>query len=195
MKFAGDYHLGAEASAGLRMFSINSNLPELRNVEVLQEGAAIAINFGAKAMVIKAHQAFYFTVASSKYSIDESRTSLIANIFPFSGVVEHTDLRPYLTTGIEGTSAKFFGYYNEDSPRTNQSLTKAPFLGKITGVQMSIGAGLEYKIISIDHYVAIFGDARYSRPLNETASNVLLSQTSLSNVFNITLGVSLGFHR
>lgn len=195
LRFAGDYHLGAEVSVGLRMFSINSNLPELKNTDIFQEGAAIGVNFGAKSVVIKARQSFYYAVPSSKYSIDELRSSLIANYFPLSRLGEHEDLRFYFLAGIEKSNTKFFGYYTEDSPLENQSVTKAPFLGKISGVHMSIGAGLEYKMVGNDHYVAIFGDVRYSRALSETSSSYLLSQTKLANEFIITLGVSLGFHR
>ncbi len=193
-KMAGHYHLGVEVSAGIKVFSIRSNLHEINNLEVLHEVATVGLSFGAKDLVLKFRQGFYFSSPVIKYSIDELRTSVLLNYYPLNKLDFYADFRPYLTVAAEQSGTRFFGYYGEDNGNTNRSISKAPFIGKISSLQFSAGGGLEYKVATRGHYVTVFGDVRYAGPMKRSASGIF-SETKLSNQVFITLGVSLGLHR
>lgn len=195
-QFANEYQLGFESSFGINSFKINSNIPEINNLNVVGEGGTIGIVCGAKGVVAKVRQGFFYSASSVAHTIDEMRSTAILNVYPLHFLNAESRLRPYLLLSIERSGYRMHGYYDGgDHSKRNYSVSEAPFLGKISAVQSGIGGGLEYRIKTPGHFVALFAETRYSKAIRVTSSNNLFSQTRSSGQLMMNLGVAFGYYR
>jgi hypothetical protein len=101
-----------------------------------------------------------------------------------------------MVMSAERSNFHMHGYYgrNDESTR-NYSQSQDPYLGKISTLQVSIGAGIEYRIKNPGHFVAFFGEAKYGKAVTSSANNSLFEQTRLSGQLLVSLGVGFGYYR
>jgi hypothetical protein len=195
--FASEYQLGFEGAFGVKNFSITSNISQINNLNVTEEGGSLGLVMGAKALRIKLRQGYYYSSSNVAQTIDEVRSSFVANFYPIKLIANNTfKVQPYFMGGIERNIFKMYGTYgSESSAQINYSLSEAPFLGKISSMVASVGAGVEYRVESPGHFVTVFAEGRYGAPVNAVSSNALFQQTTVSDQFQINIGVAFGYHR
>jgi hypothetical protein len=194
--FVGAYQFGFESSFGVKSFQLSSNIPVINNLNVLSEGGTIGIVCGSKSLVIKARQGFYYSASAVSQTVDERRSTVLLNFYPFYYINPDFRIRPYLVMGIEKSSLFMHGYYDgDDHTRQNYSVSEAPYLGKISSVQTNIGAGIEHRIKTPGHFVALFAEARSGKAISISSSSELFSKTNPSMQFMFDIGVAFGYNR
>lgn len=194
--FADKYELGLESSFGIKSFTLSSNIPSLNNLQVVGEGGTVGVVVGAKGLVAKVRQGFFYSAASVSQTIDEVRSAAVLNFYPFHFINSESRFRPYIIFSLERNGYKMHGYYDgEDHSTQNFSVSEAPCLGKISAVQSGIGAGLEHRIKVPGHFVALFGEAHYSKAVDIKSSNELFLNTRPSAQMSVNIGVAFGYYR
>jgi hypothetical protein len=195
--FAREYQLGFEGAFGVKNFDITSNIPQINNLHVTEEGGSLGVVVGAKALRLKVRQGYFYSSSNVAHTVDEVRSAFVANFYPLQLIVNNNfKVQPYFMGGIERNIFKMYGTYgSENSGPLNYSLSEAPFLGKISSIVASVGAGLEYRVETPGHFVSLFAEGRYGKPVSAVSSNALFQQTSISNQFLINFGVAFGYHR
>jgi hypothetical protein len=196
-EFAKKYQVGLEASFGVKTFSVASNIEKINGLNVTEEGGSVGVVVGSKILRLRMKQGFYYSSASVTQTIDEVRSSLNANIYPLELFLDNARLLPYLTIGVERNLFKMHGFYGNEaaSSRPNYSVSEAPFLGKISTIQTSVGAGLEYRVRIPGHFVNFFGEARYGKNIKTTSSAALFNNTRFSDQMAITVGIRYGYSK
>lgn len=195
--FARNYQLGLEGSFGIKTFNLSSNIAKIDGLQVTEEGGQIGVGIGAKAIRVKVRQGYFYSSSAVAHTVDEIRSAFIANIYPvkmFSN--KNMKLQPYFMGGIERNILRMYGTYGtETTHQMNYSITEAPYLGKISSLVASAGAGIEYSIKAPGHFISVFAEGRYGKPLSIASENALFSQTSTSNQMVVNIGVAFGYSR
>jgi hypothetical protein len=196
-EFARKYHVGLEASFGVKAFDISSNVDKIDGLNVMEEGGALGLVVGGKVTRLRVRQGFYYSSASVAQTIDEVRSAVNFNVYPLELFLDNARLLPYFTIGMERNLFKMYGFYGNEtsSAKPNYSLSEAPFLGKVTTIQASVGAGLEYRVRIPRHFVNFFGEAHYGKSVKTTSSAALFNATRLSDQMAITIGICYGYSR
>lgn len=196
-QFAGEYQIGFEGSFGIKTFSLSSDIAAINGLNVTEEGGTIGVVMGARALRLKLRQGYFYSSSAVAQTVDEVRSAFIANLYPlqlFRG--NNTRFQPYFTAGVERNIFKMYGTYGSESikPR-NYSVSEAPFLGKISNMIASVGAGLEYRVTTPGHYINVFAEGRYGKSFRTISSGELFSGTGLSDQLVFSLGVGFGYYR
>lgn len=193
--FARKYQIGFEGSFGIKSFDISSNIAKIDGLDVLEEGGTIGVVAGNGIARLRLKQGFYYSSATVAQTVDEIRSSLGANIYPLQPFSKNAKLAPYITMSMERNLFKMYGFYGNEgtASTTNYSVSEAPFLGKISTVQASVGAGLEYQVKTPGHYVNFFGEVRYGKNIRTITSNPFFNETSVSGQMAVSLGISYGY--
>jgi hypothetical protein len=195
-QFARKYQFGFEGSFGVKTFAISSNIAKIDGLNVVEEGGTLGVVIGSKIARMRIRQGFYYSSSSVTQTVDEVRSSLGFNIYPLQFVVENARLMPYIAMSIERNIFKMHGFYGGDgSARQNYSVSEAPYLGKISTIQSSIGAGLEYRIRVPGHFVGFFGEVRYGKNLSTIASTSLFNKTNVSDQIGMNIGITYGYSK
>jgi hypothetical protein len=195
-KFLNTYQIGLEGSFGIKSFTVSSDIREINNLHVLGEGGTVGIIWGANAVVGKIRQGYYYSASSVAHTVDEIRSSLTLNFYPNYLFNPESSFRPYMLMSAERSNFHMHGYYDHnDESVKNHSQSQDPYLGKISTIQVSIGAGIEYRIKTPGHFVALFGEAKYGKAVTSSTNNPLFEQTRLSGQFLMSVGVGFGYYR
>lgn len=195
--FSRDYQVGFEGAFGVKTFTLSSNIAQINNLNVTEEGGSFGITMGAKALRIKLRQGYFYSSSSVAQTIDEVRSAFGINFYPLQLIApDRFRVQPYFMAGIERNILKMYGTYGiENSAPINYSVSEAPFLGKISSMVASVSAGVEYRIETPGHFVTLFAEGRYGKPMNINTSNELFKQTTVSNQLGFNVGVGFGYHR
>lgn len=187
---------GFEGSFGARTFSISSNIDEINNLSVLQEGGQLGFIFGNETFRTKIGVAgFYFSANSVSRTVDLFESDVAIHFYPLSlSKTTQSRVQPYVSAGGVYDKVKFFGYYlQEDGGRVNYSNSKEPFLGSIHQFRASVGTGIEVNLIEkADDFVQLFAEAKYGFKVSSKTSYVDFDETSISNQLMINIGVRFG---
>lgn len=195
--FARNYQLGLEGSFGIKTFDLSSNIAKIDGLQVIEEGGQIGVGIGANAIRVKIRQGYFYSSSAVAHTVDEIRSAFIANIYPvkiFSN--KNMRLQPYFMGGIERNILRMYGTYGSEMTNSmNYSITEAPYLGKISSVVTSAGAGVEYSVKGPGHFISVFAEGRYGIPLSIASPDKLFFQTSISNQMVVNVGVAFGYSR
>jgi hypothetical protein len=100
---------------------------------------------------------------------------------------------PYLTGGVDYDKHKFYGFYaNREPGQTNYSQAEAPYVGKITQVNATFGAGIEARLKDDYNFIHLFAEARYGHNLSSKSGGTLFSATTIANQTQVTVGITFG---
>jgi hypothetical protein len=103
-------------------------------------------------------------------------------------------LNPYVSAGMDYSTLKFFGHYNDPDKKINFSTSSAPYIGKINSTNGTIGAGMEWRLAREHDFIHIFAEARYAFGVSREADRYF-SNTEVADATSVNLGVSFGFLR
>jgi hypothetical protein len=193
-QFARKYQVGFEGSFGIKSFTISSNIAKIDGLNVVEEGGTFGMVAGTKIARVRIRQGFYYSSSSVTQTVDEVRSSVGVNFYPLQLFTTNAKLLPYITMGVERNIFKMHGFYGDDgSTRHNYSVSEAPYLGKISTIQSSIGLGLEYRIKIPGHFVGFFAEARYGKNMRTVSSTKLFTETGISDQIGMNVGITYGY--
>jgi hypothetical protein len=191
---------GFEANYGIRVFKIQSNIPEISNLNVIAEGGNAGIMFGNDVMLTKIRPLGLY------YSTD--RIGQTVNLFEFEGLMNFhpfqinkygnsAPVSPYIISGFAQCFVKLFGHYTEDpSKKTNYSTSYEPYVGRINVTTAIIGAGIDWKVKTPTYaersFLSLYAEVKYGLPMLSNANNQILSNTSTQKFLSINVGVCFG---
>jgi hypothetical protein len=186
---------GVDASFGFRTFTLNSNVPELSGLSVLEEGGQLGVVFGNNIFRTKLGLVgCFYSAGNVSRTVDLFESDASFNFYPLALLKPNSFLRPYFTGGIVYDNVKFFGhYFNQDKGAINYSSSREPFLGRLHQLGAVIGAGSEFEVLNNDFdFVHIFSEVKYGRSVVQKASNKNLEGTSFSDQWIVSIGVRFG---
>jgi hypothetical protein len=197
--YAYKHQFGFEASFGVKSFQINSNLAPINHMKVMEEGGTVGIIGGNNVVRLKLRQGYYYSSSSVANSVDNIRSSFTVNLYPLQLLAKnYNSFQVYFMGGLERSILKMYGFYggeNTTSPAVvNYSISEAPYLGKISTLQASVGGGIEYSIRKPGHFVHLFGEVKYSKPFSSTATP-FFTGTATSNQLSLNVGIGFGYYR
>lgn len=193
------YHTGLTASFGTRSFSITSDIQELNNLKVLEEGGSVGIVFGTEVLRTRLNLAgLYYSAAKVSQTVNVFEMEGLVNYYPLKAFRKNstTKLEPYFTVGAAQDFVKFYGRYASqgDTQPVNNSTIREPLAGKILQTRATVGLGVEWRIPVDYSFVHLYAEGRYGVPVVYQPDNTF-GNTTLTNTTSINVGVSFGFLR
>lgn len=138
---------------------------------------------------------FYYSNASVKHTVNMVESALLVNVYPLKFINKSRQaINPYVSGGVDYSTLKFFGYYNNPDAKINYSSSAAPYIGKIVSTRGTVGGGFEWRLPQMRDFVHLFAEARYSWAIDQSA-DALFKNTSVANSTSVNIGVSFGFLR
>jgi hypothetical protein len=198
------FHTGFDVSFGRKSFLLSSDLTELNQLKVLEEGGSGGVVIGNDIIELKLRQGYYYSASRVAYTVDlvESEANVTINLF--SLLTHHAyQLQPYALFGVARNAMSFYGFYANkaggeitDPPASNSiqkrnySVSQPPFTGKVIATRATAGLGLSYSIPMQYSFVKVYSEVNYGYAVD--ISSELLKNTTVANQFTMNLGVSFG---
>lgn len=192
-------YLGFEGTFGVRSFTLSSDIAQLDQLNVVQEGGNAGIVYGVAGLRGKLRLAgFYYSSAQTSRTINGFETEGLVNFYPLElgKYTSGSKVQPYILGGATYNNIKFFGHYlNENDKPINYSDPREPKLGAISVVNLSVGAGMEWKLVDDYNFVHLFGELKYGIPVVQNASNAAFANTTVAKYMAVNVGVAFGMFR
>jgi hypothetical protein len=192
-----DYkYLGFEANFGMKSTKLTSDLPAIHNMGVMEEGGSLGLVMGNQVIKTRLQAAgFYYSNSSVKHTVNMIESAVLLNVYPLKFINKsRQSINPYVSGGVDYSTLKFFGYYNNPDAKINYSNSSAPYLGKIASTRGTVGGGIEWRLPQMRDFVHLFAEARYSWAIAQDADE-LFKNTTVANSTSINIGVSFGLLR
>lgn len=194
------FYKGLTASFGTRAITFNSDIPELHNLSVLEEGGNAGVVIGNNAVRARINLAgFYYAAARTPRTINLFETEVLANFYPMRALSNYAGIVDvYTVTGVSYDHMRFFGYYVDqpEGQQINYSAPNEPYLGRIGTTTVTAGIGMEWTVMEHSNsFVHVFSEARYGFPVMTSASKETFENTTVQKYWAVNLGVSFGFFR
>lgn len=186
---------GLDVSFGTRSFTVSSDIPELKNLAVLEEGGQVGVILGKDAFRVRAGVAgFFYSANRVGRTVDLFESDLTFHYYIFEKKYSHRIIQPYFTGGMVYNKTKFYGnFLHSDNPIVNYSSTREPLLGAIHQFRGAVGGGIEIKVLNNDfHFAHIFIEAKYAAPLTSSRSKEVFANTTLSGQLMLNVGIRFG---
>jgi hypothetical protein len=191
-------YYGFDASFGVRLFTLHSDLDKINGMNVQEEGGCMGLVIGNKIWQTKLRQGFFYSAANVPYTTDLVETELNLNINPLQIIKSRfRSFEPYITTGVERNAIKLYGSYVKiDRAHDAAGLVNAntePYLGQIVITRVGVGGGLQYRVPYHRSFLRLFAEARYGYALANNTSSTWFKYTTVSSQAAISVGVSFGY--
>ncbi|HEX5170856.1 MAG TPA: hypothetical protein VFW11_16895 [Cyclobacteriaceae bacterium] len=187
---------GLSGSYGIRVFTLQSNIPALNHLSVLQEGGHAGLFFGNHIWRTKVGlMGFFYSASRVPRTINVFETEIAQNFYPLNRGNKTKMIEPYLAGGLVYNNIRFKGHYNRKSNEPINMSAPEPFVGAIHKIDLSVGMGLEVGLLNNLQFVHFFTETKYGINLYQAAAANALQATSVSNQFMVTMGMRFGaFH-
>lgn len=187
---------GLDVSFGTRLFTLQSDISELANLPVIQDGGQAGILLGNDVIRMKAGIAgFFYSANKVPRTVDLFQSDIALNVYPlmFSKDV-YSRVHPYLAAGAVYDKIKFFGHYlSNDKSVINYSTSKEPFLGSTNQLRAMAGVGVEWSVLSNGRdFIHIYTELKYSNTVTQRASIEVFNNTVSPAQWLVNLGVRFG---
>lgn len=188
---------GFVASFGVHTSNLSSDIADIHATTLQQAGGQVGLIYGnriAKATV--GLIGYYSSAGSTEGTTDLYTSNASVNFYPVAWILGRTPaVEPYFTGGLNYDRYKFYGFYiNREPGQTNYSQAEAPYLGKVTQVNATFGAGIEVRLKDDYDFIHLFAEARYGRQLSGK-SDEAFSATTISDQTQLTVGITFGGNR
>jgi hypothetical protein len=187
-------HVGLEGTFGVRAFTIKSDIPELSNLKVLEEGGSAGFVMGTPFIKLNTRAVgFYYSAASTSRTIDMFEIETTVNFYPLQLLKNYSSpINFFITGGLTMDKIKFFGHYlSADESNINYSNIREPYLGSITQINATGGFGVEYKMPNVN-FVTLFSEVRVGLPIQTVTKGGHFENTSIQDYTAVCIGVSFG---
>lgn len=186
---------GLDVSFGTRAFELESDIPELSNLAVLQDGGQVGVLLGTDVVRAKAGVAgFFYSANKVGRTVDLFQSDAVINFYPLMMAKNYTRIHPYLSGGVVYDKIKYFGQYlNPDKGSINYSTSKEPYLGNTRQLRGAIGGGVEFNVLNNGRdFVHLYTELKYSTTLTQSASHEIFNNTVSSGQLLINVGIRFG---
>jgi hypothetical protein len=187
---------GFEGSFGTRSFSLRSDIAAIDGMKVIEEGGSAGVIVGVEAVQIKVRGGFYYSSSKVCHTVNLFETEGTINLRPLQLVGPgHRVLEPYAFAGINKSTLKFHGFYNQngiDNSKVNFSTERAPYLGKILLTSATLGFGIDFRLPERMSFIHLFSEVKYSAPINQESGSPMFGKTTTSDQLALNVGVSFG---
>lgn len=185
---------GLDATFGFRLFTLDSDLPELENLNIVQEGGSAGLVFGNRILRTKVGiLGFFYSSPDVPRTINVFENEIAWNFFPLSVTKRTSIVEPYLAGGFVYNAVKFKGHYASDVDRRINTSAPEPTIGTVHKIDLSLGTGLEIGLLNnYRQFVHFFAEAKYGIKLYQDATDARLSGTSVSNQLFCSAGLRFG---
>jgi hypothetical protein len=190
-----ELYKGFVASFGAHTSDLSSDIAEIHATVLQQAGGEIGLIAGNRIAKAKLGLIGYYSSTGSTPGTTDLYTSNVSvNFYPLAWILKKNPMvEPYFTGGVDYDNYKFYGFYvNREPGQTNYSQADAPYLGRITQVNGTFGAGIELRLKDDYNFIHLFAEARYGHSLSSTSNGTLFSATTISNQTQMTVGVTFG---
>ena len=190
------HHMGLIGSFGEKISRISSDHSRLNDTKLVEEGGALGMTWGTRAIDTKLTLGFYYSAACVPHTTDLIELEASANVYPLGLLTRkmHT-VEPYLTAGIAKNFYKMHGYYVESEQGTsNNSVPDQPYLGNMDIYMVSVGTGVSISLYESYDFLKLFADVKYSKQLI-SANSASFRETSMGDQLAINLGITFGINR
>lgn len=186
---------GIATNFGIRSFTLTSDIPELNNLRVVQEGGNAGFIIGNDIIRARIHGlGYYYSAAKTSRTVNTIEIEGLGNFYPISAIARNYagKLNPYIMGGVSQGFLKFHGnYLNDENTPVNYSSGSEPLLGKMSATVATVGMGLEYRLHFFGTFVHLFTEARFGKPVMMKGDDVF-SNTAISDRSSVSVGVSFG---
>jgi hypothetical protein len=215
-------YIGIESSIGNRSFSISSNIPELDNLKVTEEGLNIGLIAGSEAVRGRFRYGMFKSSALVRQEVNLSEAEIGINIFPLYIFNQKSKfIKPYSIISFDYGTMKFYGNFalpkvEPPPPPSHMACPDAPqpppvdesheenntpdeitdenrILGKLTVSRFNLGGGVQIHIPIQNKYINLFAEAKYCLPMGIKATVLEFEQTKVSRQLAVNVGISFGF--
>ena len=190
---------GLSANFGVRSFSLISDIKELNNMKVTEEGGNIGVVFGNELLRARVQVAgFYYSSANVCRTVNLFETAGVLTLYPLQfGRTKKLNVEPYLTAGGGYNSIRFFGFYLDKDKPHNYSGEKEPYLGSVNQVMATVGAGLTWKIINEPNFnfAHLNAEVRYATPLSQGSASEAFRNTTTKEHLAVSVGIAFGMYK
>jgi hypothetical protein len=189
-------YFGFEATFGLKSTKLSSDLAAINNMGVMEEGGSLGFVMGNQVVKTRLQAAgFYYSNSSVKHAVNMVESALLLNVYPLKFINKSRQaINPYVSGGVDYSTMKFFGYYNNPDAKINYSSSSAPYIGKIASTRGTVGGGIEWRLPQMRDFIHLFTEVRYSWAIDQSADD-LFKNTRVANSTSVNIGVSFGFLR
>lgn len=185
---------GFEVSFGTRSFSMTSNIAQLNDLAVTEEGGSAGVIWGNRLLRTKLNAGFYYSGASVGQTVDMFQGKTGVNFYPLAiGNQRTRKFETYLTGGVAYDRYKFAGSYLERDPgKRNYSKPNDSYIGSVNQVSLNGGLGFEYQFNKSYDFVHIFTEAMYGVPVSSKTNRSSFSSTKAAEQLMVSVGVRFG---
>jgi hypothetical protein len=186
---------GLDARFGVRLLSLESDIPQLQAANVVEHGGRIGFNYGNDIVSTSTGVGYYSSTAATPGTMDQYEAGVRMHFCPLSWILDKSPMvEPYLTGGITYSNHKFYGYYiNREPGITNYSQAEAPYLGSVSQMSAGVGAGVKVKLLKQYDFINLFSEIYYGKRLTGKNTDIALQQTRIAEQLHVSLGLSFGF--
>jgi hypothetical protein len=187
-------HVGLEGTYGVRSFTIKSDIPELNNLSVLEEGGSVGFVMGTPFIRLNTRAiGLYYSAARTSRTIDMFEIETTVNFYPLQLLKKYSlPVNFFITGGLTMDKIKFFGHYlAEDESNINYSNIREPYLGSISQINATGGLGVEYRVPNVN-FVTLFSEVRFGLPIQTVTKGGHFENTTIQDYTAVCVGVSFG---
>jgi hypothetical protein len=110
-------YVGVEISGGTRLFNLSSDIAELNQLKVTEEGVNVSLFAGNEVAIGKLKYGFYQSGRLVREKVKMQEGELAINVFPlYIFDVKSKLVKPYALVSFELNNLQFFGNYNLPKP-------------------------------------------------------------------------------
>src|SRR5688572_21904296 len=133
-------YVGFEANLGVKSNKITSDIAALNNMSVIKEGGSLGFVFGNQIVKTRVQAVgFYYSNSSVKQTVNSVESAVLINVYPIKLINKSKQaINPYFSGGVDYSTMKFFGYYNNPDAKINYSASSAPYVGKIVSTRGTV---------------------------------------------------------
>ena len=188
---------GFDSSFGMRAFSLTSDLGVLNNLDVVQEGGSLGGVFGNNFFLVKVRGGLYYSNGKTPNAIDITELETMVNFYPINLLKPYHQhiMDFYLALGTSMDIVSFYGNYIDGSKPQNYSAVKQPYLGKMSLMNVTAGAGIEFRMRGKRDFGHFFAEVKQGIPLYSSTKSEAFKNTSIRSITFVNIGVSYGFRK
>ena len=192
-------YFGYELALSRQQGILQSNIPQLQQLRVGDNGATLGVKLANSKGALRAHMGTYYSCASTPYSINLLEAGVTGNIYLLrlgnKEQVQYHSFEPYALVSVMYQRAQFFGTYLHGD-NNNRSVCNEPKLGSLGWVNAGTGLGVEYQLENNKlEFIHLFAEAKYGVPFMSRSSNTDFAQTTMKTPLTFALGICFGKFR
>lgn len=190
-------YTGYELAFGVQHFTLNSNIPQLNQKVVIQQGVTAGIKMSNTRAAIRATAGLYYSDGSFPYSLDILEGGFTGSyyILRTNKRTKYHTIEPYILLSTRYQQATFFGSYLE-ADHQNKSTSNEKKIGSVSWFNSAVGGGFEFQLENKQRqFIHFFLEGKIAVAKQYMSSDEAFTETYIQSPITWTLGMSFGKFR